>query len=449
MRYSYAALITIAVLGLGLVAIVALPESYLRIIVAIVLLASLPFAYLAYRLLARLEVAQEELREVIDQYAQGNLTYRFSSERARILGSLVISLRRMARYLSRMIQEIARHAREQDAVFLSLREGILVVDSNERVLKLNEAACKMGGITSIDGEGKPVEEIIKDQDLLQLIREAMVTKTPCEGEVLLMGDKETLLKVYARPLEGETESDLLVVLNDITQIRRLETMRRDFVANVSHELKTPITSIRGSVEILLDGAMDNPEDAHKFVSMIGRQAERLDLIFDDLLSLSRIEQDAEQNRIGKESHKVVLLLQSVVDLCAYKAEEKGLELSLACNPEVEAMVNGSLLQQAVMNLVDNAVKFSQPGKKVELSALSNGDDLFITVTDEGPGIPAAHLPRLFERFYRVDSGRGRKEGGTGLGLAIVKHICQVHGGGVSVKSELGKGTSFVIRIPAT
>lgn len=413
-----------------------------------VLFISLPFAYLSYRLLARLEVAQEELRDVIDQYAQGNLTYRFSSDRARVLGSLVISLRRMARYLSRMIQEIARHAREQEAVFLSLREGVIVVDSQERVIKLNEAAGRMSGIPAGEGEGRPIESVVENVELLRLVRTAMETKTPAEGEVLLSSEKETLLKVYARPLEGEKESDLLVVLNDITQIRRLETMRRDFVANVSHELKTPITSIRGSVEILLDGAMNNPEDAHKFVSMIGRQAERLDLIFDDLLSLSRIEQDAEQNRIGKEQHQVATLLHAVADLCAHKAEERDVTLSLECAPDVEATVNGSLLQQAVMNLVDNAIKFSHPHKRVQITARLEREELLIEVRDEGPGIPAHHLPRIFERFYRVDSGRGRKEGGTGLGLAIVKHICQVHGGGVSVRSQMGKGTTFSILIPA-
>jgi two-component system, OmpR family, phosphate regulon sensor histidine kinase PhoR len=348
-----------------------------------------------------------------------------------------------------MIDDSQRDLSEQETVFLSLREGVLVIDADERILKMNDAAGRINHVDPSTARGRSIEEVLRNAELLRFVRQGMRENRPVEGEVVWHGERELILKVYVRALEGErAKHGILVVLNDITQLRRLETMRRDFVANVSHELKTPITSIQGSVETLLDGALDKPADALKFVSMIGRQAERLNLIFDDLLILSRLEQDDELKNIYRARQFLQPILVAACELCAERAEERHIALTLECDPGLEATVSASLLQQAVVNLVDNAIKYTGHDGNVKITASGKGNEVYIEVADQGPGIPPAHLSRIFERFYRVDPGRGRKAGGTGLGLAIVKHICQVHGGGVTVRSEVGKGSAFTIRIPS-
>ena len=241
----------------------------------------------------------------------------------------------------------------------------------------------------------------------------------------------------------------VVVLNDVTRIRRLENFRRDFVANVSHELRTPITAIKGFVETLLDGAMREPESAEKFLGIIARQADRLNAIINDLLLLSKLEQQGEQGTVTTESAAIRGVLDAAIELCAFKADRKNIPIQVRCEGTLRAKVNVPLLEQALVNLVDNAVKYSEPGKPVTVeAALRNGGSLVIQVRDEGRGIEQEHLPRIFERFYRVDKGRSRDMGGTGLGLSIVKHIAQAHGGSVAVQSEPGKGSLFTITLPA-
>ena len=240
----------------------------------------------------------------------------------------------------------------------------------------------------------------------------------------------------------------LVVLHDITQLRQLENTRRDFVANVSHELKTPITSIKGFVETLLAGALKEPENAENFLKIIAKQTDRLNEIIDDLLTLSRIEQDAERRQIFLNGQKIKGVLQSAIQVCEAKAAGKKIALELNCPEDLRAQINPPLLEQALVNLVDNAVKFSEPGRVVQVEAQREGPQVIIRVRDQGPGIPPEHLPRIFERFYRVDAGRSRKIGGSGLGLAIVKHIALAHGGRVTVASSPGKETVFSLQVQA-
>jgi two-component system phosphate regulon sensor histidine kinase PhoR len=240
---------------------------------------------------------------------------------------------------------------------------------------------------------------------------------------------------------------VLVVLHDVTRLHQLENVRRDFVANVSHELKTPITSIKGFVETLMDGAVENPEDARRFLSIISRQADRLNAIFEDLLSLSRIEQENERGGIGLEERSVGDVIDEALQSCLFHAQERQIELEKEYPENLKALINPNLLEQAIVNLVDNAIKFSESGQRVKVRAHVLDKSLEIQVIDSGKGIDRIHLPRIFERFYRVDKARTRREGGTGLGLAIVKHIAQAHGGFATVKSELGSGSVFSIHIP--
>lgn len=245
-------------------------------------------------------------------------------------------------------------------------------------------------------------------------------------------------------------ADLASTLNRMAdQLQLLETIRQDFVANVSHELKTPITSIKGFVETLREGAKDNQEDLERFLGILDKQSQRLEAIVDDLLTLSRLESEPASELLHLYSDDLQNLLTSAREFCLTRAEQKGIGITVSCDPEIKIVVDRSLLTQAIINLVDNAIKYSPPNTQVKIVGLDDGGHVRINIADEGPGISAEHFPRLFERFYRVDKARSRNLGGTGLGLAIVKHVVVLHNGSVSVESEPGKGSVFHIDIPKT
>ncbi|MBU4211083.1 MAG: ATP-binding protein, partial [Verrucomicrobia bacterium] len=231
------------------------------------------------------------------------------------------------------------------------------------------------------------------------------------------------------------------------RLKRLETVRRDFVANVSHELKTPITALKGCVETLSDTRPMDPVEHSRFLAMMTRQVARMEALVEDLLSLSRIEFDAEHKCVALDPGAIGDVLQRVAHAYATAAAAKSISLAVECPTEVTAPINAALLEQAVGNLLDNAIKFSANGTQILVSGRLTGNDVEIQVTDQGPGIEKKHLSRLFERFYRVDQARSRALGGTGLGLAIVKHIALAHRGTVTVASEPGQGSTFTIRIP--
>ena len=239
------------------------------------------------------------------------------------------------------------------------------------------------------------------------------------------------------------------MLHDVTRLRQLEHVRSDFVANVSHELKTPITSIKGFVETLLDGALDDHDNAVRFLEISLRQVNRLDAIIEDLLVLSRLETGPQEQHSRLESGPVRSVLEAAIEMCEKKISDKNIDIQLECPLGLTVPMNAHLLEQAVINLVDNAVKYSEPDATVRVSAAQDRDAVVVRVQDFGCGIERKHLPRLFERFYRVDKARSRELGGTGLGLAIVRHIALVHRGSVSVESEIGAGSTFSISLPAT
>ncbi len=240
----------------------------------------------------------------------------------------------------------------------------------------------------------------------------------------------------------------LIVLHDVTDLKRLEMTRRDFVANVSHELKTPITSIKGFVETLLAGALREPENAENFLRIMARQTDRLNEIIDDLLSLSRIEREAEQGQVFLTTGKIRGVLEAAIQVCETKAAAKNISVDLDCPEALRAQISAPLLEQALVNLIDNAIKFSAPGSNVRVEAQREGAEVLVRVRDQGCGIDKNQLARIFERFYRVDAGRSRKIGGSGLGLAIVKHIAQAHGGRVTVDSTPGQGSVFSLNLQA-
>jgi two-component system, OmpR family, phosphate regulon sensor histidine kinase PhoR len=307
----------------------------------------------------------------------------------------------------------------------------------------------MLGVDYVASQDRSIKEVVRDPQLQSFITRTIFARGPVEAEVVLH-QGEQIIRAHGTFLKDTQGTDIgfLIVLHDVTHLRRLEMTRRDFVANVSHELKTPITSIKGFVETLLAGALQEPEHAENFLRIIARQTDRLNEIIDDLLSLSRIERDTEQGRVFLSTGRLKGVMQSAIQVCEAKAEAKNTTGSLDCPEELRAQISAPLLEQALVNLIDNAVKYSPTGSAVEVAAQRDSGEVAVRVRDQGVGIEKSQLSRIFERFYRVDAGRSRKIGGTGLGLAIVKHIAQAHGGRVTVDSTPGQGSVFSLYLQA-
>jgi len=370
--------------------------------------------------------------------------------------SLAETLNRMAADLDRRIRAAVSERNQREAILSSMVEGVLAVDSRQRLISLNQAAAKLLAVDADAVLGRSLFEVVSNARLQQLVSDVLDGGQPVEDDVVLeegvdgkfLHAQGTILQDFAHHGNAESRAGVLVVVHDVTRLRRLENVRRDFVANVSHELKTPITSVKGFVETLLDGAMNDPEDARRFLKIVAAQADRLNEIIEDLLTLSRLEGDTERTGISLQPGRIRGVLQAAVATCQLKAQEKHVEIELACDEQLETEINAALLEQAVVNLVDNAVKYSPEGKTVHVEAIRTSKETVIRVRDHGCGIGGDHLPRLFERFYRVDKARSRKLGGTGLGLAIVKHIAQVHGGRITVESVPDQGSTFSLHLPS-
>lgn len=391
----------------------------------------------------------EELERGARRFAQGQLDRKLPVPPAAELASLAEALNHMAAQLEERLQALRAYGQEQEAILAAMTEGVLAFDQMGRLLTLNRAGSDILGVDPETVRHAHIQEVVKNPDLRWFVNRLLSSPEPLQGEVTLKSNGSRVLQVKGTALRNSEGALIgtLVVLQDITHLRRLEMTRRDFVANVSHELKTPITSIKGYVETLLGGALNERENAERFLHIILQQAERLNDIIDDLLSLSRIEQDAERHQIALTRGNVKEVLEAARQVCDSKAAAKGIALEVACPDNLRASFNAPLLEQAVVNLLDNAIKFSPPGSTVRVEAQALRREVIIRVQDQGSGIPSEHLDRIFERFYRVDPGRSRKEGGTGLGLAIVKHIAQAHGGRVTVSSTPGQGSTFSLIFP--
>lgn len=426
----------------------ALDSLYLRIGLATLIIAAVVGGVGAL-VSNRISRRMRELKEGAECFASGDFTYTIEPARTEEFAAVAVSLNSMARRLDGTIRTITEQSNEREAILTSMVEGVLAVDLDEQVITLNDAAAALLNVDADAVQGRTIQEAVRNLDLQELVAEALAEQAPVEGEILLrtpQGDR--FLQVNGTGLRDAEGMPIgaIAVLNDVTRLKSLEEMRREFVANVSHEIKTPVTSIKGFAETLLDGALHEPEDARRFARIIVGQADRLNSIVEDLLALSSVESVGEAS-IELQEANVTDVLQVAVDVCATKAGQKQMTIELEADEEVFASVSPPLLEQAVVNLVDNAVKYSPEGSTVTVTLTQSEDELLIAVRDRGCGIAREHLPHLFHRFYRVDKARSRDMGGTGLGLAIVKHIAGVHGGSVSVTSSLGAGSTFCIRLP--
>ncbi|MGP0566959.1 MULTISPECIES: two-component system histidine kinase PnpS [unclassified Nitrospina] len=390
------------------------------------------------------------MKEHAERFASGDLRSRIHVEGPQDIDNLADALNTMAAQLDDRIRTITAQHNEQEAILASMVEGVIAVDSDEAIISINQSAAEFLEVRVEDAQGRSVPEVFRHSQIQQFIRKALKSREPVESDLVLdRPDNEWYLQAVGTVLKdaGDTTIGAVIVLNDVTRLRRLENMRRDFVANVSHELRTPITSIKGFVETLLSGALNEPDNADRFLQIVARQADRLNAIIDDLLSLSRIEQDSEREGIVIKETGLRQLLETAIQQCNARALEKNIVIELDCDPELKVALNPPLMEQAVVNLVDNAIKYSGEDTTVRVAAAASHQQVVVSVKDQGRGIESEHLPRLFERFYRVDKARSRQMGGTGLGLAIVKHIAQAHGGKVSVKSKVGEGSVFHIHLP--
>ncbi len=326
-------------------------------------------------------------------------------------------------------------------------EGVLAISHEKRIITLNRTAAECVGLELEQAINKNILDVIHHDPLLQFFLQALDSEIPIESEI--NGDAQRCFQAKGAPLMDSEEHQLgaVIVLHDITALRRLENVRSDFVANVSHELKTPITSIKGYVETLLDGALNDDENVERFLTIILKQSDRLNLIIEDLLSLSRIEKDKKHDSISLIEQLLPPIVLSSVECCRQKAMEKNISIVMDGAPATQIEANAQLLEQAIINLIDNAIKYSEDNAEVRIAWRVNEKGIYLQVEDQGVGIASEHIPRLFERFYRVDKARSRKQGGTGLGLSIVKHIVQAHRGTISVDSQPGIGSVFTIQFP--
>ena len=336
---------------------------------------------------------------------------------------------------------------QQQVLFNSMLEGLLLLDRHHRIYLANRAFKNLFHVKA-ELRGKTIVEALRVHELA-----ALVDRVEKEGQVfdydLKLPDlNERWLRVNAAAVfNSASERDgTILVFHDLTRIKQLERTREEFVANVSHELRTPLSLIKGYVETLLDGARNNPEVAERFLKIIERNAQRLDLLIQDLLTISALE--SGRMKLNLQPVELPGLAEKVLADLTSKAEARGTKLFNEL-PALTALADANRLDQVLANLVDNAIKYGRTQGKVTVGGRKTDEGkLEISVTDDGPGIPSEALDRIFERFYRVDKARSRDQGGTGLGLSIVKHIVQSHGGEVWAESELGKGTTFFFTLPA-
>jgi two-component system phosphate regulon sensor histidine kinase PhoR len=401
----------------------------------------------------------EQMKQEAEEMARGGNVRMLTLDSGTVseeVASLAKALNRMARQINERMRIITLQRNELETVFAGMTEMVLAIDTEKRILRINRAAAALFYLAPDDVQGKLLHGVIRNRDLHEIVDRVIRTGRQAKKEInLYVGPDKIYLHTSAVPLQDEENRPIgvLVVMNDMTRLHKLENLRRDFVANVSHELKTPITSIQGYVETLLDGALENREDATRFLQVIARQSSRLDAIIDDLLLLSRVEQKSGRSDLSLTAERLCPILESAVMTCSQQAEEKEITIELECPGDLTAWVNPNLLEQAVINLLKNAIMYSPDKSSIQVSASFReaGEKMrvAIAVEDQGIGIALEHQERLFERFYRCDKGRSKELGGTGLGLSIVKHVAMAHGGSVSVKSRPGEGSVFTIIIPRT
>lgn len=389
------------------------------------------------------------LKKSAEKISKGDFDFPLPVSDTEEISGLSQAMKVMASDLSMRINTVLEQRNEIEAVLGSMSEGLIAVDTDGNILRMNKSAGRMLGCVPSQVKGKSIPEAIRNSQLQKFVSEILKKKQNAREEFQLFPDASMSVSINGAILKDAQEREIgaLFVLNNITALRRLESIRQDFVANVSHELRTPITAIKGFVETIQAGRLENTEETRRFLDIVQKHTNRLEAIIEDLLNLSRLEKDSESNGADMVEGSVKDVLNNAIQACQPYASSRKIRIELDCSDSLEGYFDQSLMEHAVVNLINNAVKYSDEKSVIRVRASKTETELQVSVEDHGCGIEKEHLPRLFERFYRVDKARSRQMGGTGLGLSIVKHIAQNHKGRVSVESTPGKGSVFSIYIP--
>ena len=380
------------------------------------------------------------------QMTEGNFEGRINIDTDDEVAVLARAFNLMADQLDTHIRKLNDNNIKMQAVLASMTDGIITIDENKNIIIINQAAQKMFDAKD-HVEGKGIDFIIEDNDMDDMLDAALYEGRETSKEIVIEGFNKKLYGIKTSPIDqGDGQVGALILIQDITDLRRLEQMRTDFIANVSHELKTPVTSIKGFVETLQHVDIDDKETVEKFLQIIDVEADRLARLIDDILSLSELE--SKDRSPALETIDIVELVDEIVLIMYTQSQKKNIHINFKCsNPTIWMEGNRDGIKRMIINLMDNAIKYTPAGGKVYISVESIYDSVSICIRDTGIGIPKEHIPRIFERFYRVDKSRSRDMGGTGLGLAIVKHAVNSMSGTIELNSEVGKGTEFLITLP--
>jgi two-component system, OmpR family, phosphate regulon sensor histidine kinase PhoR len=388
----------------------------------------------------------ERLREFSRRVAEGDFRPLSADGTGDTLEALGHSLNQTASRLDRTIHTLTEERNLSSAILGSMVEGVAVVSGAERLVFANPGFAEILGLDVPPVSGSALLEVVRQTELIEAVRRVLGGEPRVESEIVTGTLRQHFFAATVAAVRAGETSGAVLVLHDITELRKLERIRRDFVANVSHEFRTPLTAIQGFAETLLGGAVDDPNNRDRFLGIILEHARRLARLTEDLLKLSQM--DADRLELELRRAGVSQLIESCYETARHRASEKELSLFLDVPPRLpDVLVDPRRIQEVLQNLLDNAIQYTLPGGKITLSAESARDEVIFTVSDTGIGIPRVDQPRIFERFYRVDAARSREAGGTGLGLAIAKHLVEVHDGRLWVESEVGVGSSFHFSVP--
>jgi two-component system phosphate regulon sensor histidine kinase PhoR len=396
----------------------------------------------------RFHLKIKAIHKVIRSMTQGNYSSRMELDPSQKLGGMAIEINELSQSIQTKLQEMFNEKEKLEAILSNMAEGVLVISSQERLMHMSPSFLDMFDVRSKDWFNKYYWEIVTNSTVIGSIKEAIKNKRVLYKDITIFHPEELFFQMRVSPVLGQDQEflSLVVVLHDVTELKRYERLRTEFVANVSHELKSPLTSIKGFVETLQSGAIQDQDKVANFLGIISRQTNRLENLVNDLLELSSLE--SRMIKMDLKETSIQGLIDVVVDMKARQIKDKAIELTVQVDPDLPGIrMDATRIEQVLLNLVDNAIKFSQQGTEITIKASLNNDHLQLDVIDQGMGIPSEHLSRIFERFYRVDRSRNQESGGTGLGLSIVKHIVEAHQGKVAVESVLGKGSRFSVFLP--
>lgn len=405
---------------------------------------------LAYKFSSSMIKPVKALISTAKEIAAGKYSKRVYVSSKDELNELSITFNKMALNLERTVSDLTDKNLKMDSILNNMINGIVAVDEKFRIILINSIACNFFNINKeSDVLNSNIIEPIRNNQINGMLKETIINNVPIINEITIGPPEDKVFRVYTTPIKSKDSSSLnsggILSIHDITNVKKLEQIRTEFVSNVTHELKTPLTSIRGFVETLRNGAINDTEVSDKFLEIIDIEAERLYMLINDILQLSEIETRQKDINIGTYNLKTIIT--EVISILQSVAAKKGISIAFEADDTIKIEANRDRIKQMLINLVDNAIKYNVENGSIIINAYKAQGKIVIIVKDTGIGIPPEHISRIFERFYRVDKGRSRSIGGTGLGLSIVKHIVNLYSGDIKLNSEPGKGTEFIIQIP--